>query len=232
MASGEDILKKNEIDNVQSSDPLCDTNENPDNVSLPGEEDKNELPDSLSANNEFNKLNEILSSLEHMGSNVHNIAESTSKITGEIKEIHKLYFNEFSGRLQSMQKELEQYREIDKGRVFDGILRDVAKLYSNYESILDEVMDEKLKKRIGYMFLDILQILEINGVCKQKSKSGDKRTRHCKIAERVSTDNPDLHDTLVKSHSTGFYIENRSLVEELVDIYIFTEAPDDKSVKN
>ena len=187
-------------------------------------EDKNESTDPALSNNAFNKINDIQLSVGHLESAVQSITESVPKISDEIREVHKLYHNEFAGRLRSMQEELERYREIDKGRVFDGILSELAKLYSNYESILDEVMDEKQKKRIGYMFLDIIQILEINGVCKQKSKQGDKRTKHCKIIERVLTDNPDLHDTIVQSRSTGFYIENRSLIEEHVDIYLFSET--------
>jgi hypothetical protein len=164
--------------------------------------------------------------------NVRVLADSSVKITGEIREMHKLYHNEYASRLKSMQDELERYREIDKGRIFDGILGEVAKLYSDYESLVDDVAEEKLKKRIRYMLDDIVQILQANGVLKQKSKPGDKRnTRHCLVIERIPTANQELHDTVSKSRGTGFYIENRSLIKEPVDIYLYSETAEDKSAQ-
>lgn len=181
-------------------------------------------PDSLKA---------MQTDIDKLGKEIKSVAESSSKTAVEIREMHKLYHNEFANRLKSMQEELEQYREAEKGRVFDGILSEIAKLYSNNESVIDQITDDKVKKRIRYMFMDMLQILEANGVSKLKSKPGDKRnTRHCQVIERIPTDNPDLHDTVALSRSTGFYVENRSLVKELVDIYLFTGNSADKSAKN
>jgi hypothetical protein len=37
----------------------------------------------------------------------------------------------------------------------------------------------------------------------------------------VATSEKDKHDTVVRSHNYGFYIENRTLVEEVVDIYYY-----------
>jgi hypothetical protein len=129
-----------------------------------------------------------------------------------------------------MQDELERYREAEKGRVFDGILSEVAKLYSDNESISDDTTDPKLKKRIDYILMDIVQILEANGVVEQKSKVGDKRnTRYCQVVERIETDNPELHDTVALSRNTGFYTENRALIKELVDIYLYSEKPAEQS---
>jgi molecular chaperone GrpE (heat shock protein) len=168
----------------------------------------------------------VQAGIERLEQDLKVIAESTGRTAGEIREMHKLYHNEFANRLKSMQEELERYREMEKGRVFDGILGEVAKLYSGNESVIDAITDDKPKKRIRYMFLDILQILEANGVSRLKSNPGDKRdTRHCQVVERVPTDDPALHDTVVQSRGTGFFVENRSLVKELVDVYIFTDTP-------
>jgi hypothetical protein len=126
-----------------------------------------------------------------------------------------------------MQEELECYRERDKGRAFDEILGEIAKIYINNEAVIDVIVDVKIKKQVSYMFMDIIQILEANGVHRQKSNIGDKRnTRYCQIIERIPTDNPDLHDTISLSRSTGFYIEGRSLVKELVDIFLFIDKID------
>jgi molecular chaperone GrpE (heat shock protein) len=182
-----------------------------------------ENPDSLKA---------IQAGIEHLEQNVNAIADSSRKTAVEIREMHKLYHNEFASRLKSMQDELDQYREIEKGRVFDGILGEVAKLYADYEPVLDGIEDPKAEKRIRYMFLDILQILEANGVSKQKSKPGEKRnTKYCQVVDRVPTDNTELHDTVVKSRGTGFYIDNRPLIKELVDVRLFNEKKADEPAK-
>lgn len=178
-------------------------------------------------------LEAVQAGIERLEQHTKAVAESSAKTAGEVREMHKLYHNEFANRLQSMQEELERYRELEKGRVFDGILGEVARLYSDNVSVVDEIADDKLKKRIRYMFLDILQLLEANGVSKLKSSPGDKRnTRHCKVIERLSTDDPALHDTIAQSRSTGFYVENRSLMKELVDIYILADAQADNPAEN
>lgn len=174
----------------------------------------------------------IQSAIDSVEQNVRVLADSSVKTTAEVREMHKLYHNEYASRLKSMHDELERYREIDKGRIFDGILGEVAKLYSDYESLVEDVSDDKVKKRIRYMLEDIVQILEANGVLRQKSKPGDKRnTRHCQVIERIPTANPEQHDTVAKSRGTGFYIENRSLIKEPVDIYLYSETAEDKSAQ-
>ena len=80
------------------------------------------------------------------------------------------------------------------------------------------------------MFEDIAQVLQANGVLMQKSSAGDKRnTRYCQVVERIPTNIPEQHDTVAKSRGTGFYIENRSLIKEPVDIFLFSETDKDKS---
>lgn len=178
------------------------------------------LPNIESADN----LKAVLTGVNHLEQTVGAIADSSAKAAIEIREMHKLYHNEFANRLKSMQDELERYREVDKGRAFDDILREVAKLYSENESIIESISDEKVKKRVRYLLMDLLQILEMHGVCKQRSNPGEKRnTRHCQIIERIPTNDPALHDTVAQSRSAGFYVENRSLVKEFVDIYLLGE---------
>jgi len=151
------------------------------------------------------------------------------KTAAEMRELHKLYHNEFAGRLKKMQDELDDYHEISKGRVYDGILAEIAKLYSDNEKLADTLESKQLK----YMFMDLLQMLENNGVQVQKSKAGDKRnTKYSQIIEQVITDDPELHDTVAESLNTGFYVENRTLVKERVHVNVFKEqqqkAPDNE----
>jgi len=178
-------------------------------------------------------LENLMKGIEIPEQDIKSIAEFLEKTSGEIREMRKLYHNEFAGRLKSMQDELDRYHEMEKGRTFDSILTEIATLYSEYESIITDITDDKLQKRIRYLFEDLLQILEANGVSKQKSQPGDKRnTRHCRVLERLGTPDPALHDTVALSKSTGFYIENRTLVKERVDVYLYTDTNAGKPAEN
>lgn len=161
----------------------------------------------------------LLAEMERMGSAV---SKTMSGIAGELHELHRLYHNEFAGRLKSMQDELDRYHDADRGNAFDGILGAIARIYTNNESLFDEISDPKTRKSIKYMLLDLSDLLEEYGVSMLKSEVGDKRNvRHCQIVERIPTDDPELHDTIAASRSTGFYRGNRTIIKELVDVYFF-----------
>lgn len=150
------------------------------------------------------------------------VSGALAGISSEIHELHRLYHNEFAGRLKSMQDELDRYHDADRGNAFDGILGAIARIYTNNESLVDEISDPKTRKNVKYMLLDLSDLLEEYGVSMLKSEVGDKRNvRHCQIVERIPTDNPELHDTIAASHSTGFYKGNRTIIKELVDVYFF-----------
>lgn len=152
---------------------------------------------------------------------------SYKKLAVDVKEMHKLYHNEFAGRLRTMQEELDRYHEIDRGRAFDDILREIARIYCDNENLLSIETDETLGKRIKYLFMDMEQLLESNGVMMQKSKPGDKRNnKFCQVVERIETNHAEKHDTVVCSKATGFYTEKRPLIKELVDVYVY--QADDK----
>lgn len=176
-----------------------------------GERDINDyVQDELG--HDSGSVEEILS---QMGKNISEQGVTTSKISKEIRELHKLYHNEFAGRLRNMQDELETYHDIDRGRVYDDILREVARIYCDNEELLGADADEKLKKRIKYLFMDIEQLLEANGVKIQRSSPGEKRNnKFCQIVERVETTDLKKHDTVVCSKRIGFYTEKRPLIKE------------------
>lgn len=174
---------------------------------------------------------EMKAELEKISRDIAESAEASKKTFTELREIHKLYHNEFAGRLKSMQDELDVYHKADRGHAFDSILSAIARIYGNNETLVDEIADPKTKKHVKYMLLDILDLLEEYGVQRLKSNPGDKRNpRHCQVLERIPTDDPALHDTVVASHNSGFYMENRTIIKEMVDIYLY-ERPATPEVK-
>ena len=157
-----------------------------------------------------------------INAHIDEISANTEKLTEELREIRKLYHNEYAMRLRKVQEELDHYHSLEKGRLFDDILRETAHIYSSNLEVLEKIEDEKVKKQLTYMFSDILQLIESNGASVYKSAPGDPRNpRYCKVAEKIPTGDKSLHDTVARSISEGFYIENRPLVQELINVYTF-----------
>lgn len=178
-------------------------------------------------------LQPLHDTVNQISQDVKALEASSQNTSREVREMRKYYHDEVAGTLRAMQQELEHYREVDRGRIFDQILSEIAKLHSENSNIIDTIDDEKLKKRLTYLFDDIVQILEMYGVSKLKSKPGDKRNpRHCKVIERVYTNDPSLQDTIAESRNTGFYIENRTLVPEQVYVNIYKETNADVPAEN
>lgn len=163
--------------------------------------------------------------LKQIEGRLESIAGTEQRLFSEVREMHKLYHSEFAGRLKAMQDELEQYRKIDKGRAYDDILAAIARIYGNNETLAEEVSEPRAKKSIRYMLMDIEDLLGVYGMEKLRSEPGEKRNpRHCQILGRIPTDDPTKHDTVAKSYNSGFYIGNRTVIKEVVDIYIYEGA--------
>lgn len=77
------------------------------------------------------------------------------------------------------------------------------------------------------MLMDIEDLLNVYGMTKQRSSQGEKRNpRHCQVLNRIPADDPAKHDTVAKSYNSGFYIGNRTIIKEMVDVYIYEgQAP-------
>ena len=218
----EEVKPQNEstVDNEETADTHCeidgiigteetDASLEADNSTAPAEEEYT-AADSATEISELSSITQKICEIETM----------SKKTAAEMREIHKLLHEEFAGRLKNMQEELDKYHEIDKGRIYDNILTEIAKLYGDNENLIETLNN----KQLTYMFMDLMQILEVNGVRVQKSKTGDKRnTRHCQVIEQIETDDRDKHDTVAKSMNTGFYLENRTLVKERVHVNVYKE---------
>lgn len=221
-----DLTGVDDMGNVSVEDGKKD--DVPDTKSSQENSSESETINQLSGNVLGNDRDQVMNVLSQVREDIAEQSSMTTKISHEIREMHKLYHNEFASRLRNMQEELERYHEIDRGRVYDDILREIARIYCDNEGLLSVDADDKLKKRIKYLFMDIEQLLEANGVKIQRSSPGDKRNnKFCQIVDRVETADPAKHDTVVCSKGTGFYTEKRSLIKELIDIYICQIADED-----
>jgi len=212
---GKTAMEEAELNESENSDPMNDDQGIPEQV-LPASESKEVFSESNEDEDTVRKL------IEQVNSEVNTLAYNSAKLSTEMRELHRLYHNEFAGRLRTMQEELERYHEIDRGRIHDGVLGEIARIYSDNEQLIDSAVDPKVKKRIRYLFMDIEQLLESNGVSMIRSEPGSKRNvRFSKIVEKIETNVPELHDKVFRSRSTGFSVDKRPLVKELIDVYIY-----------
>jgi len=162
------------------------------------------------------------SNLSMISAEMLSLTAATAKVLGETQQIRRLIQEENAGRLQTMQEELDKYHEVEKGKVFDGILTDIARLYSSNVALLEQISDERMGKQLSLMFMDLLQILESYGISKLESKPGETRhPTHSQVIDREYTMLPDRHDTVVRSISPGFYIDDRTIVREMVFVFVY-----------
>jgi hypothetical protein len=157
-------------------------------------------------------------------------ADGIGKILGETRELRKLYHNEFAGRLSKMQAELDEYHNMDKGRMFDGIYQEIANVYCSNIAVLDGIGDDKTRRKVSYLFMDIEQILVSGGLTKHETEEGQVPDfRFSQIARRIPTGDAALDKAVARSASPGFRNERRAIVKELVDIYVYEPEEADES---
>ena len=138
----------------------------------------------------------------------------------ELREIHKICQNFQAGRIRSAESELEKYHEIDRGRAFDDILRDIARIYVDHEKLPATIEDNALQKKVNNILLDVLQVLESYGVRIQKSEQySERKLRLTHVVGYEETEDPELHGKIAMSVQTGFCRENLPVMSELVKIY-------------
>lgn len=140
---------------------------------------------------------------------------------------------------QGMQKELEDYKKVERKEVFVPVLRDLAMTYVGYKSSVSQKLDEilnaeqddivnnvvQLQQLVGAMFDELQEVLEDNGAEIVNSKIGDARkARQCKIMRKIPTGDKCLHDTIARSTRDGVILGRQVLCNEYVDVYVYDEA--------
>lgn len=170
----------------------------------------------------------LMERIAAVDSGIRDVTESENRILAELKEIHKLYRNEYAGTLREVQRENEAYRKVESGRAFDGILESLAMIYVNYETLPDEAgNDTKLSKSIRYLLMDIEELLGEYGMKAVRSQPGDERSyRFCQVRNRIETGDKSLDKKVAHSYNTGFRIENRAVIKESVDVYCWNGTQD------
>lgn len=215
----QDINTKSE--NVSEDDNGPDDN-NPDSEKDPlieGEDDQVVSPER--------EISDLKVFCNNMQGDISEIKTNCEKLSEHMYELHKLYHNEFAGRLQKMQTELEAYRERESFKIFDDILKEIIRIYCDHEALLekaDDLTDEDTIKHIKNIFSDMEELLNDYNIKKLKSENGGSLKTGCyQISKEIPVTDENLNNTVAKSISSGFIRENRPLRKEIININKYTD---------
>jgi len=124
---------------------------------------------------------------------------------------------------QGMQKDLDVLKEQQSGEQFNPILKEIASMYVEYQTLLeDETISGLSKKNLKALFEQMEDLLIDYDAEITRSEVGDTRqTRSTKIIEKVSTADQEKHNTIATSRKPGVLRGRTVLYPEFVDVYVY-----------
>ena len=124
---------------------------------------------------------------------------------------------------QGMQKDLDVLKEQQSGEQFNPILIEIASMYFEYQTLLeDETISDLSKKNLKALFEQMEDLLIDYDAEITRSEVGDTRqTRSTKIIEKVSTADQEKHNTIATSRKPGVLRGRTVLYPEFVDVYVY-----------
>lgn len=123
---------------------------------------------------------------------------------------------------QGMQHDLDVLKDQLSGEQFNPILREIATVYSEYQVLLEEDIPPRARKNLMALFEQLEDILDDYGAEVIRSEVGTvRKTRSCKIINKIMTGDSELHNTIVVSRKPGVMRGQVVLYQELVDVYVF-----------
>ncbi len=127
---------------------------------------------------------------------------------------------------QRMQHDLDELREQQSGGQFNSILKEIASMYAEYQSVLeDEGMEPKTHRNIRALFEQMEDLLNEYDAEVCISKVGDPRPkRQCKIIKQIPTGDESKHNTIALSRKPGVMRGRLVLNHEFVDVYVYDPA--------
>lgn len=124
---------------------------------------------------------------------------------------------------QGMQHDLDKLKEQMNGEQFNPLLKEIASVYVEYQSLLDdESISDRSRKNLQSLFEQLEDMLSDYGAEICRSEIGSVRqTRTCKIIEKIPTGQQEKHNTIATSRKPGV-VRNRSVLSpEFVDVFIY-----------
>ncbi len=133
---------------------------------------------------------------------------------------------------QGMQRDLDKLKEQMNGEQFNPILKEIASVFVEYQSLLDdETISDRSRKNLQSLFEQLEDMLSDYGAEVCRSEVGSVRqTRTCKIIEKIPTGHQEKHNTIAASRKPGVIRERSVLYPEFVDVFIYDAALAEETV--
>lgn len=151
---------------------------------------------------------------------------------------------------QGMQKDIDALKEQQSGEQFNPILKEIASMYVEYQSLLeDESITDLSRKNLKALFEQLEDLLADYDAEIIRSEIGSiRQTRSTKIIGKVPTAEQDKHNTIAISRKPGILKGRTVLYPEFVDVFVYdptiitetvvdttaadTEEKQDKAIKS
>lgn len=124
---------------------------------------------------------------------------------------------------QGMQKDIDALREQQSEEHFNPILKEIASMYVEYQSLLEDGSIADLsRKNLKALFEQLEDLLTDYDAEIIRSEIGSTRqTRSTKIIEKVPTADQDKHNTIAVSRKPGVLRGRTVLYPEFVDVFVY-----------
>lgn len=124
---------------------------------------------------------------------------------------------------QGMQKDIDALKEQQSGEQFNPILKEIASMYVEYQSLLeDESIADLSRKNLKALFEQLEDLLTDYDAEIIRSEIGAVRqTRSTKIIGKVPTAEQDKHNTIAVSRKPGVLRGRTVLYPEFVDVFVY-----------
>ena len=124
---------------------------------------------------------------------------------------------------QGMQKDIDALKEQQSGEQFNPILKEIASMYVEYQSLLgDESILNLSRKNLKALFEQMEDLLTDYDAEITRSEIGTVRqTRSTKIIGKVPTAEQDKHNTIAMSRKPGDLRGRIVLYPEFVDVFVY-----------
>lgn len=133
---------------------------------------------------------------------------------------------------QGMQRDLDKLKEQMNGEQFNPILKEIASVFVEYQSLLnDETISDRSRRNLQSLFEQLEDILADYGAEVCRSEIGSiRQTRTCKIIEKIPTGCQEKHNTIAASRKPGVVRDRSVLYPEFVDVFIYDASLSEEAV--
>lgn len=124
---------------------------------------------------------------------------------------------------QGMQRDIDVFKEQQSGEQFNPILKEIASMYVEYQSLLeDESITELSRKNLKALFEQFEDLLVDYDAEISRSEEGSVRqTRSTKIIGKIPTGDQNKHNTVAVSRKPGVMRGRTVLYPEFIDVFVF-----------